>query len=264
MSYNVPDPAVLLASQQGATRILTLNRPQAGNALSVDLAQALEEALNECRRDAALRAIVLTGAGDRFFCTGGDVKRYSTIEDASSLDAIFDRIRELLDLIESIDLPVLAAINGYAIGGGLELALACDLRFVAPTALLGFPQSRLGIIPGWNGIERVLRLTGRGTAIRLLMSGERVDARQAREMGLIDFVAEGVVEAALRFAGTLESTAPLSLGAVKRVVRETLAGPPDQARALARKEFARLWFTADHKEAETSFADKRSPKFTGR
>jgi enoyl-CoA hydratase/carnithine racemase len=266
MSSSAPEAAVLLATQHGATRVLTLNRPEAGNALSGEVAAALEAALADCRADTALRAVVLTGAGERFFCTGGDVKRYSTIADPQSRDARFDRIRDLLDLIEAIDLPVLAAINGYAIGGGLELALACDLRFAAPGAALGFPQSRLGIIPGWNGIERVLKVAGRGAAMRLLLGGERVGAAEAQRLGVVDFVADGepVIDAALRFANGLAATAPLSIGAVKRVVRKTLEGPQDAARALAREELARLWFSADHKEAEAAFAAKRAPVFTGR
>ena len=257
---------MLIESQQGSTRILTLDRQDAGNALSLELVVALEGALAACRDDSSLRSVIITGAGEKFFCTGGDVKRYSLIEDATHLHEIFDRAAGLLDRIEACELPVFAAINGYAIGGGLELALACDMRFAAAGIQMGFPQSRLGIIPGWNGIERMLSVVGRGTAMRLLLSGDRVDANEAHRLGLVDFVAqdESALDAALAFAERLDSAAPQALRAMTRVVSQTLHAPRDQARALARAEFGRLWFTEDHKEAEAAFAQKRAPKFTGR
>ena len=256
---------MLIESQQGSTRILTLDRQDAGNALSLELVVALEEALAKCRTDSSLRSVIITGAGEKFFCTGGDVKRYSTIENAEGLHEIFDRAAGVLDLVESCELPVFAAINGYAIGGGLELALACDMRFAAAGVQMGFPQSRLGIIPGWNGIERVLAVAGRGTAMRLLLSGDRVDATEAHRLGLVDFVAQGesALDAALRYAARLDTAAPQSLKAMKQVVAQTLQAPRDQARMLARSEFGRLWFTADHKEAEAAFAQKRAPQFSG-
>ena len=256
---------MLTESQQGSARILTLDRQEAGNALSLELVVALEKALAKCRDDSSLRSVIITGAGEKFFCTGGDVKRYSLIEDAAGLHEIFDRAARLLDLIEDCELPVFAAINGYAIGGGLELALACDMRFAAAGVQMGFPQSRLGIIPGWNGIERVLAVAGRGTAMRLLLSGDRVDASEAHRLGLVDFVAQGesALDAALRYAARLDTAAPLSLKAMKQVVAQTLHAPRDQARMLARAEFGRLWFTADHQEAEAACAQKRAPQFSG-
>ena len=256
---------MLTESQQGATRILTLNRPEAGNALSLELALELEEALLRCQAEQTLRAIVITGVGTKFFCTGGDVKRYSLIANPADLHEIFDRVSAVLDLIESHPLPVIAAVNGYAIGGGFELALACDLRFAAPEASLGFPQVNLGIVPGWNGIERVLQTVGRSTAMRLLVSGERVSATQALQLGLIDEVAaqQSVLELALSFTAKLEQAAPLALRAIKQVVNTTLKQSPLEARASARQLFRDLWFTADHKEAEAAFSEKRAPKFTG-
>ena len=139
------------------------------------------------------------------------------------------------------------------------------MRFAAAGVQMGFPQSRLGIIPGWNGIERVLAVAGRGTAMRLLLSGDRVDATEAHRLGLVDFVAQGesALDAALRYAARLDTAAPQSLKAMKQVVAQTLQAPRDQARMLARSEFGRLWFTADHKEAEAAFAQKRAPQFSG-
>jgi enoyl-CoA hydratase len=257
---------MLTESQQGATRILSLNRPEAGNALSLELALALEDALLRCQDDQTVSAVIITGTGTKFFCTGGDVKRYSLITSPAALHEIFDRVAAVLDLIESHPLPVLAAVNGYAIGGGLELALACDMRFATSEASFGFPQVKLGIVPGWNGIERILNLVGRSTAMRLLLSGERVSAATALRLGLIDEVADQqpVLELALGFAAKLEQAAPLALRATKQAVNTTLNRSQSEARASTRELFRQLWFSADHKEAEVAFAEKRLPTFTGK
>jgi enoyl-CoA hydratase/carnithine racemase len=261
---------LVLAERHGAALVLRLNRPEAGNAISRGVAEALGAQVRACATDETLRCVIITGAGERYFCTGGDVKAYAALEAPADLDRVFNIMRDVCDAIEALPCPVIAAINGYSVGGGSELALACDLRIAAASAQIGFPQSRLGIMPGWDGTERLLRAVGRASAARLLYSGKRVSAAEALAMRLVDEVAPDgqALQAALALAATFAEVAPQSLGAIKRALHEASAAgslqEAAQARARARAEFARLWFTEDHKEAERAFAEKRAPVFSGR
>ena len=256
---------LVVTERQGDCLIATLNRPADGNAISLALARELAAIVATCGADRTLRALVITGAGPRFFCTGGDVKAYARVTTALDLNQVFDLIRNLLDAIEALHCPVIAAINGYAIGGGAELVLACDLRVMDAQAQIGFPQSRLGILPGWDGIGRLIPLVGRGAAARLLLSGTRVDAGEALRIGLIDEVAPAgaCLSQAVALAHSFGDSAPLSLAAIKLGLRDAVSGDPAGARQRAREAFIPLWFSADHKEAERAFAEKRAPRFNG-
>jgi enoyl-CoA hydratase/carnithine racemase len=264
----MPEQPVLISDRRGSTLVLHLNRPDAGNAINGELAHALLTRLAACEGDTELRSIVITGTGERFFCTGGDVKAYAMLASVAELDRAFGLMRDVCDKLERLPCAVIAAINGYAIGGGAELALACDLRVAQASAQIGFPQSRLGLIPGWDGAERLLRTVGRSQAAKLMFSGLRVGAQEAHGIGLIDEIAPDgqVLVRALEWAASVAEVAPLSLGAIKDVLRDGGSGPADAApgRVRARETFARLWFTADHKEAEAAFAQKRAPRFCGR
>ena len=257
---------LVLSSRDGSALVLTLNRPEAGNAMSVEMALELNAALDVCRSDASIRSVVVTGAGPRFFCTGGDVKRYAKLDDVAALNAAFDTVRDLLDAIEQLDQPVIAALNGYTVGGGTEFALACDLRIAARSVQIGLPHVQLGILPGWDGTARLLELVGRAQASRLMFSGERISADEALRIGLVNQVVEdgSALEAALAFAAKLDAAAPLALGAAKRTILDTLRSEPAGARLRGRQRFAELWFTDDHKEAESAFAEKRAPRFSGK
>lgn len=256
---------MLRASREGATLLLTIDRPEAGNSINAEAARALNAAVAEAAQDESLRALVIAGAGERFFCTGGDIKEYRHLADRDALNDIFRHCREALRGLETLDVPVIAAIDGYALGGGLELALAADIRIAGPNAQFGLPQSRLGIIPGWHGIERLTRDFGRGLAIRLAASGERFDARQALAWGLVDEVTDGstALERAMAVAGGFSKSAPLALKAVKRVAMAATADW-QAASELSEDLFASLWFTEDHRAAEAAFAEKREPAFKGR
>ncbi len=262
-----PSGQLVLAERHGGALVLRLNRPEAGNAISREVALALADQVRACAADPALRALILTGAGTRYFCTGGDVKAYARLATAEELDRVFNLMREVCDAIEALPFPAIAAINGFSVGGGSELALACDLRVADASAQIGFPQSRLGIMPGWDGLPRLLRTVGRASAALLLYSGKRVSAAEARDLGLVDeVVADGkALERALEMAATFAEVAPLSLRAIKTALLEAgSAQAGTEARRNARASFARLWFTEDHKEAERAFAEKRAPRFHGR
>ena len=261
MSSSVTDPG-FREERAGGALLLSLDRPTAGNALDEATILALRTRLDQAARDATLNCIILCGTG-RFFCAGGDLKAYRALEDAAALERVFGAARELLDMIAAHPLPVIAAIDGYALGGGAELALACDLRVAGAGAVLGFPQLRLGIIPGWDGTERLAARVGRGNAMRLLLTGERLTAEAAQAVGLVEIVAANAREAALRLAASLESAAPLAVRGAKQALA-ALDLPRTEARKLAAAVFARLWFTEDHREAERAFAEKREAVFHGR
>ena len=244
--------------------VLTIDRPESANSVSLPTGEALSAAISDAEQEKDVRAIVITGAGDRFFCAGGDLKAYQAIDKPDELERTFGRVRRLLDQIESSPLPVIAAINGYALGGGLELALACDLRIATRSALLGMPQSRLGLIPGWNGAERLVETVGRSRATHLLLKGERLDATRAEAIGLVDFVVDGsAVQAAVEYANGLDECAPLALQASKQAVISALRQPRTETRSLTSALFAKLWFSKDHREAEHAFLGKRKPRFEG-
>lgn len=269
MTSSNPHPAgpLVLAEPHGSALVLRLNRPEAGNAISREVALALADQVRSCAADPGLRTLIITGAGPRFFCTGGDVKAYAHLADAAELDRVFNLMRDVCDAIEALPCPVIAALNGFTIGGGAELALACDLRIAEASVQIGLPQARLGIIPGWDGIERLVRLVGRAAAAKLLYSGTRVGAAEARELRLVDeVVADGkALGRALELAATFAEAAPLSLGATKAAIREAdCALSKAERRHNARTALGRLWFTEDHKEAERAFAEKRAPRFLGR
>ncbi|MCP3417940.1 enoyl-CoA hydratase/isomerase family protein [Bradyrhizobium brasilense] len=246
--------------------MLTISRPQAGNSIDTPTALQLDQTLRRHRRNRALRAVIVTGAGGKFFCTGGDLKAYRSLKTKAQLSSAFGRVRKLLTAFESFPLPVIAAIDGYALGGGLELALACDLRFASSEAKLGFPQSRLGLIPGWNGAQRLVELVGRSRAVKLLFAGETIGAADALRLGLIDELSDGrsAEQQALDFVKRLEPVAPLSLGATKSVALAATRLDSRAAERAATKAFEQLWFTRDHREAEAAFVEKRTPRFTGK
>jgi len=250
----------------GAALVLTICRPEAGNSIDQTTAKALRDALRTNRKDRSLRAVIVTGEGGKFFCSGGDLKAYRALKTKKQLAIAFGRVRKLLDDFEAFPLPVLAAIDGYALGGGMEMAMACDLRFASATARLGVPQGRLSLIPGWNGAQRLVELAGRGEALKLMFTGEPLTATEAHRVGLVDEIADGprALEHALAFTERLGKTAPLALGAIKTVVRASVRSSAATAVRVATREFEKLWFTLDHREAEAAFAEKRLPAFIGK
>lgn len=257
---------LVVAERHDRCLVLRLNRPEVGNAINREVAEALGAQLRACSGDAMPSSLVITGTGSRFFCTGGDVKAYAKLTSADELNQVFGLMRDVCDALEQLPCPVIAAINGFAVGGGAEMALACDMRIAEVSAQIGFPQSRLGILPGWDGAQRLFDTVGRSAAARLLFSGNRISAEEARSLRLVDeVVADGCVLArALELATTFSEVAPLSLGAIKQTLKAAAKGDAAQARIDARACFARLWFTEDHAEAERAFAQKRTPKFSGR
>jgi enoyl-CoA hydratase/carnithine racemase len=251
--------------RRGGAALLTIDRPHAGNSISADVTAALETAVDALEQERDLVAIVITGEGDKFFSSGGDIKQYRELVTREQLQSAFARPRRLLDRLEALPVPVIAAVNGIALGGGAELMLACDVRFAAPAASIGFPYVRLGLTPGWHGAERLTRAIGYANAMHLLTTGEPVDAAEPLRLGLVNRVCDdSVVEAALALVEKLAEAAPLSLAATKRVLLASSHLPREEARRIAEDDFADLWLSEDHREAEAAFAAKRRPVFKGK
>jgi enoyl-CoA hydratase len=233
------------------------------NALDRPTLEELRDTHAELALDATARVVVLTGAGERAFVAGADIKYMSGlgVDEARAWGELGHRSAQLL---ETMPKPTIAAINGFALGGGCELALACDLRFAASTAKLGQPEINLAIIPGWGGTQRLARVCGLGVAKELVLTGRPVDADEALRLGLVNAVHDPVAEKAREVAKLLASKSPVALAAAKRALNHALQG--DHVENLEREatEFAELFASEDAKEGMTAFAEKREPRFTGK
>jgi enoyl-CoA hydratase len=235
------------------------------NALDLETLTALRARLAELAKDVDVHVVVLTGSGDRAFIAGADIKYMSGL-DVDEAKAWGDLGHEAGRLLENMRQPTIAAINGFALGGGCELALACDLRYASSNAKLGQPEINLGIIPGWGGTQRLARTTTLGFAKELILTGRTVGAEEAERHGLVNAVFESdeLMPEVMKVAINLAIKSPLALEAAKQAVNRALAG--DHADNLARESdrFGELFSSADAKEGLTAFAEKREPKFVGR
>jgi enoyl-CoA hydratase len=249
----------------GGIATVTVNRPDALNALDLEHAGALKETLEGLGADEDVRVVVLTGAGEKAFIAGADIKYMQAL---GVLEA--RRWGELGHacgrLLETMPKPTIAAINGHALGGGLELALACDLRVAAATAKLGQPEIDLGILPGWGGSVRLARTTTLGFAKALIFTGRPVDAAEALEHGLVNAVHEPgeLMKKTRELAQGLAAKSPLALAYAKEAVNQALQGDHRGNLELEARLFAMMFSSADQKEGMAAFVEKREPRFLGR
>ena len=254
-------------SQDGGVAVLRLNRPDNLNAWNQQMRDELRDAVNTLAGDDALRAVVITGTG-RAFSAGEDVRGMKGLADLGTrgFRRVVRDIHNVFDEIEAMEVPVIAAINGVAAGGGLELALSCDFRFAASSAKLGLPENNVGLIPGSGGCSRLVRTVGLSTAKRIVMTGEMMLAERALHYRLIDevFGPEQLLEESMAFARKLAARAPQALGIAKVVLNNCAKVDPDTARNFERLGQSILKKSDDHLEGARAFIEKRPPVFTGR
>ncbi len=245
--------------------VITVNRPHVLNALSTPTLRELDGVLDEVGADPVVGAVVLTGAGERSFVAGADIKEFEDLSSAGAACQFALHGQAVLNKIESLDRPVIAAINGYALGGGCELAMACDIRLAADTARFGQPEINLGIIPGFGGTQRLARLVGRGSAKLLCLTGESVDATEALRMGLVDRVvpAADLLDEARALARTLCSKAPVAIALIKRAIQVGLEGTLRDGLAYEAAQFGLVFDTQDRREGVSAFLAKRKPDWKG-
>ena len=249
-----------------AERVATVivNRPEKRNALNALVRHELLAALERLRTDPDVRVVVLTGAGSQAFIAGADINEFAERTPAAQRQAM--AAPRIFDAVAEYPKPVIAMINGVALGGGCELALACDIRIAAASARLGQPEIRLGLIPGGGGTQRLPRLVGTGGALRLILSGAAVSAAEALRMGLVDQVHqdEELREQTLKLARAIAGHSPLTLQLAKAAVQCALEQPLNAGLAQERELFLKAFGSEDGREGVAAFLEKRPPSFTGR
>jgi enoyl-CoA hydratase len=247
----------------GPVATITVDHPPA-NALSNAVLAEIEASLEQAEAEPDVRAVIFTGAGEKFFIAGADITEFLSIPKERYAERTAKGQSVTLQM-ETMGKPVIMAINGYCLGGGCEMAMAGDIRIAAENAAFGQPEIKLGIIPGFGGTQRFVRLLGKSRAMELLFTGDNVDARAAFELGLVSRVVPQaeLMSTARELATRLAAQAPLAIAAIKRAVHHGLDRPIEEALEVERKEFAEIRFTDDAVEGITAFLEKRKPEFKG-
>ena len=254
----------LLTSLDNNVLTITINRPDKLNALNKDVFTDLENVINEIEKDAAIKSAIITGAGPKAFVAGADITEFNGFDQAQAV-ALAKRGHDIFFRIERCNKPIIAAVNGFALGGGCELSMACHFRIASENAKFGQPEVNLGLIPGYGGTQRLVQLIGKGRALELLMSGNMIDAHEAKEIGLVNHItsAENLLEQAKFILTVINSKAPLAVAAcikaANAVYDETIDGFDVEI-----KEFGNCFATEDMKEGTSAFLEKRKAVFTGK
>jgi enoyl-CoA hydratase len=251
--------------KKGPIGYVTLNRPKVMNALNKATINELQGVFEDARNDSAVRGVILTGAGEKAFAAGADIAEIAN-NTAVEAEEATRRGQALTDLIENLGKPVIAAVNGFALGGGCELAMACTIRIAAESAKFGQPEVRLGVMPGYGGTQRMPRLIGRGRALKLILSGEVIDASEAYRIGLVDELEPDthVIERAETVLKKIMANAPLSVRYALEAVNKGLETSVAEGLLLEASLFAICASTDDKKEGTSAFLEKRSPNFRGK
>ena len=255
---------VVLTEKQGGVLILTLNRPDAMNAFNYALVNGLQEQIDAVRFNPEVRVVIITGSGEKAFGVGADLKERATLTDLQVRDFI-SRLHHLFSSVEHSTKPVIAAINGFALGGGLELALACDIRIASADASMGQPETRLAIIPGGGGTQRLPRLIGRAKAKELIFTGRRADAEEALRLGLVNSVCAkpDLMNECMKMAGMMCEAGPIAIEQAKYAINFGLETDLQTGLAIERNAYWITIPTKDRVEALTAFREKRKPVFKG-
>lgn len=254
----------LVATLENGIYTLTINRPDKLNALNKDVFTDLDAAVDEINSNAAIHSAIITGAGTKAFVAGADITEFGGLDKTAAM-ALAKRGQDIFFKIENSAKPIIAAVNGFALGGGCELAMACHFRFASSNAKFGQPEVNLGLVPGYGGTQRLVHLVGKGKAMELLMSAGMLDANEARQWGLVNYVTEPetLLEEAKKLLTVINSKAPLAIAgcikAANAVYQHTTNGFTVEIEA-----FGNAFDTDDMKEGTTAFLEKRKAHFTGR
>ena len=258
------EPEVVLLEQRGRVALVTMNRPDKRNALDGQMRCAFLGVMDRVRRDTETRAVVITGAGDKAVIAGADIKEF---EGRSAVDQFrIMRLPTVFDAIERCPKPVIAAVNGFCLGGGMELALACDIRLASIQAKFGQPEVNLGIIPGGGGTQRLPRIIGLGHALRLILTGEMITADDALKLGLVGEVVppDVLLDRAVAIGEQIASKSPVAVAAAKEATRAAMSLPLDEGLRLETALFQLCFSSEDKAEGVRAFLEKRTANFTGR
>ena len=244
---------------------ITLNRPEVLNAFSKEVEDEVLQALEDIKNDENIRVVILTGAGEKAFSTGADIKAMKGINALKARELSL-RGEKICTALENLEKPVIAAINGYALGGGLEVAMACDIRIASENARMGQTEINIGLIPGWGGTQRLTRLIGRTKAKELVFTGKMIDAKTAEQLGIVNMVvpADKFKETVRQFAAELAQKAPVALKVAKALINKGAEISLDAAIALEREGFGVVASTEDLQEGVSAFTEKRKPTFKGK
>lgn len=256
----------LLYEASDGVAVITFNRPEALNSIDPETRKELRDAWHRADADPAVRCVVLTGTGDKAFCAGSDLKKTMPPKESTAQLTFGDSTSRHLLAGMDMDKPLICAVNGYALGGGMELALACDIRIASENAQFALSEVRLGSMPGAGGTQNLPRLIGSSDALLMLFTGDRVDAAEALRIGLVSKVVPRaeLMDCAMTIARRIAANAPLSIRAVKRLVRDGRSMPLDQAMAMENYAFSMLRDTEDRIEGRKAFQEKRTPVYQGR
>jgi len=255
----------LILEKAGQVAMITINRPKVLNALDLATLEELERAAEDLTEDTAIRAVILTGSGEKAFVAGADIAALSTMTPREAL-AFADFGHKVLNLLDRMPKPVVAAVNGYALGGGCELALACDFIYAADNAQIGLPEVNLGLIPGFGGTQRLARRVGPGMAREMIFTGMRLTAQRAKEIGLVNEVVPRaeLLDRVRQLCDGICQKGPVAIAQAKRAIRLGADISLTVASELERQTFAALFATDDLREGTRAFLEKRPPRFVGK
>ncbi len=259
------DFANLNYRKSGAIATLTIDRPKALNALNQATLAEIQRALQDAASDSSVHGVIVTGAGDKAFVAGADITEIASVSPQQA-QAFTRNGQAVFDLVETLGKPVIAAVNGYALGGGCELAMACTLRIAAENASFGQPEVKLGVMPGFGGTQRLPRLVGKGRALQIILTAENIDAREAHRIGLVNEVVEParLMARAEELLLKIIANAPLAVRLSMEAVNHGLEAGQAHGLALEGASFALCASTDDKREGTTAFLERRRPQFSGR
>jgi enoyl-CoA hydratase len=261
----MPEFENLTCRRSGPIAIVTIDRPKALNALNQATLAEIRHVLQDAANDPSVHGVIVTGAGDKAFAAGADINEIASASPQEA-HALARNGQAVFDLVEGLGKPVIAAINGYALGGGCELAMACTLRIAVETARFGQPEVRLGVMPGFGGTQRLPRLVGKGRAMQIILTAENIDAHEAHRIGLVNEVVEPalLMSRAEGLLSTIIANAPLAVRSSMEAVNAGLETGQAQGLALEGALFAACAGTDDKREGTTAFLERRRPLFSGR